>query len=73
VPIFPSQIGFYEHYEEMFLMILDIVQTELEGDSPAVVREKKRMMDIMMACCANMRMILTHPILPGKLSIGDQT
>ncbi|KAL7547901.1 hypothetical protein ACHAWF_011183 [Thalassiosira exigua] len=59
VPMNPSELGIYEHYESVFLLVLNQYQEDDFGD------RRKELLEIMMACMACMRMALIHPLLPG--------
>ena len=61
VPVRPSELVVYEHFESTFLKVLNQLKNEEDEGN---VRRQREMMTIMMACLSCCRMANIHPVLP---------
>jgi len=65
VACYASELWIYEVYETKFLKSLKQMTKFINNPSPEARQQMKQVFQIMMACMANMRMSLIHPVLTG--------
>lgn len=65
VACYASELWIYEVYETKFLKSLKQMTKFINNPSPEARQQMKQVFQIMMACMANMRMSLIHPVITG--------